>query len=102
MTIYKRAFCTQCERERRFQKLDLDQKFHALACVCTLGLWVLLWLPMEFRRLKRPWRCGWCGSRLRNRSSLAAGPLLDSHDGVRSLDLANSPQSRTTIRHDAY
>ena len=65
MPKIRQAHCHHCRFERQFRKHSIDHVSHLAATVFSFGLWSVGWLALTIYHLRKPWRCTFCGSRLR-------------------------------------
>jgi hypothetical protein len=64
-----RAFCVRCQAPRPFHKPPRNVNLHFALAVVTAGLWLVPWFFVTLHwRYRKPWRCSYCGARLRGSS----------------------------------
>lgn len=51
-------FCTECHAQVSFHTDPVDHKRELLRTICTMGIWLPIWLLVAFARPKLCDRCG--------------------------------------------
>lgn len=62
MSVSKiRRFCKDCGQNRLFEKQKPNHILHLIFSLITVGIWLLVWIPLIVISMFRPFRCGECG-----------------------------------------
>ena len=102
------AHCSVCRRTRDFSRTTVRHGLHALATVCTLGLWAPLWLLAGLLAEMRPWRCCRCGWHKpeffhRHRSLwMARVVIVDSHNLRECIPVVPPVRGRNIVEDDEH
>ena len=56
---YRSGICTQCDGQRKVERSQINDVFHLLVTIVTVGLWIPVWILASIRL--KGWRCATCG-----------------------------------------
>lgn len=57
------GWCPQCGHEQVFKLRTPIHRYHAIASILTLGLWLIPWLVLTLASKSRRWECEQCAGR---------------------------------------
>ncbi|MDQ2983526.1 MAG: hypothetical protein M3R70_06330 [Actinomycetota bacterium] len=57
------AYCPTCEKQTLHARDGLSNVLHLILTICTLGVWLIVWLFLGMKNSGSRTRCQTCGSK---------------------------------------